>query len=162
MTFVSIAAWTARKTMETPKRPKRDSHGSEPPSRTLCGNRLARHLGPLMDVIRKTPHDYGVGPNLTDYENARARFHWSDVPALCEGMGPGRCNIAYAALDRHAEGSTATRTALRFVADLGWDGAIATRDLSYAELGQHARRFSGALRSLGVNKGRRVFTIMGR
>ncbi|ORW31167.1 acetyl-CoA synthetase [Mycobacterium paraense] len=115
-----------------------------------------------MDVIRKMPDDYSVRPNLTNYEQARAQFHWSDVPALCEGMGPGRCNIAYAAVDRHAEGPTATRTALRFVTDGGWDGAITTRDLSYAELGRLVKRFSGALRSLGINKGNRVFTIMNR
>ena len=118
-----------------------------------------------MDLIRKTPADCRVRPNLSDYERAREQFHWSDVPALCEGMGHGRCNIAYAALDRHdrqAAGPTATRTALRFVADNTWDGAITTRDLSYAELGRLAKRFSSALRSLGVNKGKRVFTIMGR
>jgi len=118
-----------------------------------------------MDLIRKTPADCRVRPNLSDYERAREQFHWSDVPALCEGLGHGRCNIAYAALDRHdrqAAGPAATRTALRFVADNTWDGAITTRDLSYAELGRLAKRFSSALRSLGVNKGKRVFTIMGR
>ncbi len=115
-----------------------------------------------MDVIHKTPDDCTVRPNLTDYEQARAQFHWSDVPALCEGMGPGRCNIAYAALDRHSEGPTATRTALRFVIEGGWDGAITTRDLSYADLGRFAKRFSSALRSLGINRGDRVFTIMNR
>jgi acetyl-CoA synthetase len=115
-----------------------------------------------MDIIRKTAHDYRVQPNLTDYEQARRRFHWSDVPALCEGMGPGSCNIAYAAIERHAAGPNARPTALRFVTDKGWDGAIATRDLSYAELGRLARRFSSVLRSLGINKGDHVFTIMGR
>ncbi|MEB3981547.1 acetate--CoA ligase [Mycobacterium sp. 663a-19] len=115
-----------------------------------------------MDIIRKTPHDCRVQPNLSDYERARAQFRWSDVPALCEGMGAGGCNIAYAAVDRHATGPNARRTALRFVTDKGWDGATATRDLSYAELGRLANRFSGVLRSLGINKGNRVFTIMGR
>ncbi len=118
-----------------------------------------------MDLIRKTPHDYGARPNLTDYEGTRARFHWSDVPALCEGMGAGGCNIAYAALDRHLRqpaDPAAGRTALRFVADQSWDGSITTRDLSYAELGRLANRFTSALRSLGINKGDRVFTIMGR
>ncbi len=57
-----------------------------------------------VDVIRKTPDDNRVRPNLTDYEHARARFHWSDVPALCEGMEQGTCNIAYAAVDRHSVG----------------------------------------------------------
>ena len=68
-----------------------------------------------MDLIRKTSDDQRVVPNLTNYEQARAQFRWSDVPALCEGMGPGGCNIAYAAVDRHAAGPSATRTALRFV-----------------------------------------------
>ena len=115
-----------------------------------------------MDVIRKTAADYRVRPNLTDYEHERAQFHWSDVPDLCESMGPGLCNIAYAALDRHAVGPAASRTALRFVTDSARDGVITTRDVSYAELGRLSRRFSSVLRSLGINKGDRVFTLMGR
>lgn len=115
-----------------------------------------------MDIVRKTPHDYRVQPNLMDYEKARAQFQWSDVPELCEGMGAGRCNIAYAAVDRHATGVTASRTALRFVTDQGWDGAVATRDLSYAELGRFSRQFCGLLRSLGIGKGDCVFTLMDR
>ena len=62
------------------------------------------------------------------------------MPALCEGMGPSRCNIADAAIDRHAAGPAAGRTAFRFMSDKGWDGAIATRDLSYVELGRLAKR----------------------
>ncbi|WP_406815405.1 acetate--CoA ligase [Mycobacterium sp. M23085] len=115
-----------------------------------------------MDIIRKDVHGLSTRPNLTNYAEACARFRWSDVPQLCEGMGPGKCNIAYAAVDRHAVGVTASRTALRFVTDKGWDGAVATRDLSYAELGRLSRRFSSLLRSLGVNRGNRVFTIMDR
>ncbi|OCB30498.1 acetate--CoA ligase [Mycobacterium malmoense] len=115
-----------------------------------------------MDVIHKTAADLRVRPNLTDYERERARFHWSDVPNPCEGMGRGLCNIAYAAVDRHSTGPDATRTALRFVTDAPWDGTMTTRDLSYAELGRLSRRFSSALRSLGITKGNRVFTLMGR
>ncbi|OBH92331.1 acetate--CoA ligase [Mycobacterium sp. E2733] len=115
-----------------------------------------------MDVIRKTALDHRVRPNLTDYEHERAQFHWTDVPNLCEGMGPGLCNIAYAAVDRHTTGPAATRTALRFVTDNPWDGVITTRDLSYAELGQFSRKFSSALRSLGINRGERVFIVMAR
>lgn len=115
-----------------------------------------------MDVIHKTPHDLRVLPNLTDYDRVRGQFHWSDLPPLCEGMGEGLCNIAYAAVDRHAQGPTATRTALRFIFAEGWDGAITTRDLSYAELSRLTKRFSSVLRSLGINKGGRVFAMMGR
>jgi len=48
------------------------------------------------------------------------------------------------------------------VSALASDGALATRDLSYAELGRLSRRFANVLRSLGINKGDRVFTLMGR
>ena len=106
-----------------------------------------------MDIIRKTPDDYRVAPNFRDYERTRAEFDWSDVPRLCEGMGPGGCNIAYAAVDRHTEGPSATRTALRFLADTVPDGPIPSRDVSYAELGRLVRRFTNVLRSLGVEQG---------
>ena len=115
-----------------------------------------------MTVIRKSPDDWLVQPNFTDYEHTRAAFDWSDVPDLCAGMPPTGCNIAYAAVDRHAEGPAASRTALRFLTQEGPGGAMAARDLSYAELGRLARRFTNVLRSLGIAKGDRVFTIMGR
>ena len=70
-------------------------------------------------VIRKGPADLRVTPNFGEYDATRASFDWADVPDLCAGMGPGLCNIGYAAVDRHADGPAATKTALRFVADAG-------------------------------------------
>jgi len=115
-----------------------------------------------MDVIHKTAHDLKLRPNLTDYANARAHFAWADLPELCAGMGPGLCNIAYAAVDRQAAGSAATRTALRFVGDPAPGGTLSSHDLTFAELGGLAARFTAVLRSLEIGKGQRVFTIMGR
>ena len=115
-----------------------------------------------MTVIHKTAGDWTVTPNLVDYERTRASFDWATAPNPCVGMGSGGCNIGYAAIDRHAEGPNASHTALRFVAAQAWDGAGATRDLSYAELARLSRRFTNVLRSLGINKGDRVFTLMGR
>ena len=115
-----------------------------------------------MTVIHKTPEDWRVSPNLTNYEQTRAAFCWSTAPNPSVGMASGGCNIAYAAVDRHADGPMAARTALRFVSSLAGDGSVATRDLSYADLGRLARRFTNVLRSLGIGKGSRVFTLMGR
>ena len=115
-----------------------------------------------MTVIHKTPEDWRVVPHLTDYEQTRAAFRWSAAPNPCGGMPSGGCNIAYAAVDRHADGPLASRTALRFVSAPDRDGAEATRDMSYVELGRLARRFTNVLRSLRINKGNRVFTLMGR
>jgi acetyl-CoA synthetase len=113
-------------------------------------------------IIGKTTADWAVPPHLQDYEQTRATFEWSKVPPLCPGMAGGGCNIAYTAVDRHAEGPSATRTALRFISEKSWDGAMAARDLSYGELARLSRRFTNVLRSLGINQGSRVFTIMGR
>ena len=115
-----------------------------------------------MTVIHKTVDDFHVPPNLTDYDHARAAFDWSKVPELCEGMPSGGCNIAYAAVDRHAEGGAAARTALRFITDAGTTGQLATQDVSYSELARQARRFTNVLRALDIGKGDRVFVIMGR
>jgi len=117
-------------------------------------------MGTTVDVIRKTHADCRVRPNFEDYEHARATFDWSDVPALCEGMRNDGCNIAYAAVDRHADGPAASRTALRFIADTGSAGELVTHDISYAELARLTRRFTNVLRSLAVAKGERVFAIM--
>jgi hypothetical protein len=53
-------------------------------------------------IIHKTPSDWAVPRHLKDYEQTRAMFDWSKVPPLCPGMAGGGCNIAYAAVDRHA------------------------------------------------------------
>jgi acetyl-CoA synthetase len=113
-------------------------------------------------IIRKTSTDWKVAPNFANYEQARAKFDWSMVPDPCAGMPSGGCNIAYAAVDRHANGPEADRTALRFITDTGSDGELVANDLSYAELGRRTRRCTNVLRGLGVGKGERIFLIMGR
>jgi acetyl-CoA synthetase len=113
-------------------------------------------------VIHKTAQDWRVTPNLVDYEKTCATFDWAAAPNLCAEMGPGLCNIAYAAVDRHAHGPTASRTALRFVSESDGDTGLSVRGLSYGELGLLARKFTDVLRSLDVHKGDRVFTLLGR
>ena len=113
-------------------------------------------------VIQKGPADLRVTPNLDDYDATRASFAWSQVPDLCAGMSAGGCNIAYATVDRHAEGPQAAKTALRFIADTPGSGTLTTTDVSYAELGRLTRRFTNVLRTLGIGKGDKVFVIMGR
>lgn len=113
-------------------------------------------------IIRKGPSDLTVTPNLDDYDATRASFAWSQVPDLCAGMGDGGCNIAYAAVDRHADGPEASRTALRFIADDPGAAELTVNDVSYAELGRLTRKFTNVLRDLGIGKGDKVFVIMGR
>ncbi len=115
-----------------------------------------------MTIIHKTPGTWRLPPNFSDYQQTRAAFDWAEVPDVCAGMTSGGCNIAYAAVDRHVDGPTAARTALRFVTRSDRDGAPVTRDLTYAELARLTARFTNVLRSLGIGKGDRVFTMMDR
>lgn len=115
-----------------------------------------------MKVIHKSTGDWRVTPNLVDYDRACASFDWRNAPDVCAGMGPGLCNIAYAAVDRHAEGAAAAGTALRFVSDAGGDDDLAVREVSFTELASLAMKFTNVLRSLDVHKGDRVFTLLDR
>jgi acetyl-CoA synthetase len=115
-----------------------------------------------MTVIVKDRAHWQVPPNLLDYEATRAGFDWASVPDLCAGMGTGKCNIGYAAVDRHATGATAQRVALRFVPAPGSGGSVTPRELTYGELAHQVRTFGNVLRSLGVARGQRVFTVLGR
>jgi acetyl-CoA synthetase len=60
-------------------------------------------------------------------------------------------------VDRHAAGPRGGQEALRFVRV---DGS--THSYSYADLAEHAGRFAAVLRDLGVGRGERVFSLLGR
>ena len=82
---------------------------------------------------------------------------WSTARAALDGLPAGGLNIAHEAVDRHARGPHADRTALRW---LGRQGQVV--DVSYAELSRRSNRFANVLQSLGVLPGERVFTLLGR
>lgn len=115
-----------------------------------------------MKVLHKTARDWRVTPNLVDYAQSCAAFDWSAVPELCAGMGPGRVNIGYAAIDRNVDGPVSVRTALRFVSESADHTGLTTNELSYAELGRLTCQFTNVLRSLGIGKGDRLFILLDR
>jgi acetyl-CoA synthetase len=109
-------------------------------------------------TIHKDDWPAGVTPNLVDYERTRAGFAWDDARAALDGLPDGRgLNIAHEAVDRHAAGGRRDRVALRW---LRRDGSI--REATYGQLAAATNRFANAIRSLGVGKGDRVFTLLGR
>jgi acetyl-CoA synthetase len=106
------------------------------------------------DTIVKPTTYGGVPPVLVDYA-ATAGFSWADARRrLAPG---GRLNIAAVALDRQLELGRGDVTALRCI-----DRAGAVTEVSYRDLHGQACRFANLLQGLGVGRGGRVFSLLGR
>ncbi|WP_139003380.1 acetate--CoA ligase [Arthrobacter crystallopoietes] len=109
-------------------------------------------------TIDKNVGAFPVRPNLLDYEALAAGFTWDEARHALSGLPGGRgINIAYEAVDRHAAGARAGAEALRFVQA---DGS--SRSISYAGLAERTSRFASVLRGLGIGRGDRVFSLLGR
>ena len=111
-----------------------------------------------LDVVHKDVSAMRQRPHLVDYAKARAAFSWPAIRCELDGLpAGGGLNIAHEAVDRHAAGPRARHPALRC---LGKDGAV--RDLTYGDLARASSRFANVLDGLGVAKGDRVCSLLGR
>jgi acetyl-CoA synthetase len=106
--------------------------------------------------IKKRPQD-AAGANLADYDRERAAFSWDAARALLDGLPGGGLNIAYEAIDRHVAHGLGDKTALRWI---GQD--LSVRAFSYDDLRRQTNRFAGLLGRLGLAKGERVYSLLGR
>jgi len=107
--------------------------------------------------IHKDISSFSVTPNLTDYDRACAGFSWDEARQRLSGLPGGGFNIAYEAVDRHAESGKAGRTALHFMAP-----GRPERTLTYADLAAQTGTFGCVLRRLGVGRGDRLFVLCER
>ncbi|MBE9486615.1 MAG: acetate--CoA ligase [Chloroflexi bacterium] len=108
--------------------------------------------------IKKSPSSWRLQPNLIDYQQTCADFSWDKVRQELDGLPDGRgLNIAHEAVDRHAAGAGQSQVALRW---LGKDGQV--KDFTYGDLKAQSNRFANVLKTLGVGKGERVFSLSGR
>jgi acetyl-CoA synthetase len=97
-------------------------------------------------------------PPFEDYERVCREFSWDAVRATLPDVPGGRgLNIAHVAVDRHVTAGRGASVALRCVAE---DGTVT--DLSYAELATLTNRFANVLARLGIGKGDRVVSLLGR
>ena len=108
-------------------------------------------------LITKNPSALRVTPHLADWAQVCRDFRWDDARRQLAGLPQGGLNIAFEAVERHAAGPLARKTALLW---LGQDGA--ERGLTFAELAQASNRFANVLGSLGVARGDVVFLLLPR
>jgi len=108
--------------------------------------------------ISKIRTSQSIEPNLQEYAQACANFSWEAARKELSGYANGsRINIAYEAVDRHAEGPKRNHLAMRFL--LRTRGII---DFTFADLQESTNRFANVLQSLNVGKGDRVFALTPR
>jgi acetyl-CoA synthetase len=113
---------------------------------------------PLMgyEPIRKHPGKWTTAPNLQDYAGTVASFTWEQARELLSGLPGGRgLNIAYEAVDRHADNGLAAKTAIR------WISKEMRSRTSARDLKRQTDRFANVLAGLGGG-GDRVYALAGR
>lgn len=111
----------------------------------------------LNNWIKKKDSDFLVEPNLMDYESTYNSFKWEDVEKEFEGLPSGGLNIAHEAIDRHANSDKADKIALLWLGEKG-----EKRTFTYAQMKKETAKFANVLKSLGITKGERVFTLSNR
>ena len=94
--------------------------------------------------------------NMPDYDQACAEFRFEDVEKEFTWNETGRVNVAHEAIDRHAEGWRKNKVALYS------DGPDGARKYTFLDLKLLSNQFANVLKSLGIARGDRVFTYMGR
>lgn len=95
--------------------------------------------------------------NMPDLDSERARFTWQRARDALDGLPGGGLNIAHEAVDRHVAAGHGERVAIRW---FGRGGE--RRTIDYATLAGDTDRFANVLRELGLERGERVFTLLGR
>lgn len=109
-------------------------------------------------MIIKSHHDRAVIPNMEDYELECSRFSWDEAADELDMLPNGNgLNIAHEAVDRHVNGALRDHLAIRWLSRSG-----EVRDYTYTQLRGLTNHFANVLNSLGVGRGDRVFTLLGR
>jgi acetyl-CoA synthetase len=100
----------------------------------------------------------GPGSAVAGDDAVRRAAFWDEARAALDGL-PGALglNIAHEAVDRHVADGRAEVVALRWLGKR--DGR---RDLTYGDLAAESARFANVLGHLGLARGDRVFTLLGR
>ena len=107
--------------------------------------------------IEKNVDELTIHPNIVDYYQVYKTFQWDDIVSKFQGLPSGGLNIAHEAIDRHANGPLADKTALLW---LGENGERKT--YTFTDMKKESAKFANLLTSLGISKGDRVFTLSTR
>ena len=95
--------------------------------------------------------------HLDDYDAVKRAFAWEDLYKEFRWHETGKVNIAYEAVDKHAESSDKKdQVALHFT------DANHRVSYTFADMKRRSNQVANVLRKIGIEKGDRVFTFMPR
>ncbi|QNR21808.1 acetate--CoA ligase [Exiguobacterium sp. Helios] len=104
-----------------------------------------------MKVLKALPGKHWLseydGSDSYDWQEAEQYFSWSTT---------GKVNMAYEAIDRHAEGERANKTALIY-----FDGTT-EQTFTYADMKRMTNKAANVLKDAGIEAGDRIFIFMPR
>ncbi|MFH0942322.1 MAG: AMP-binding protein, partial [Chloroflexota bacterium] len=107
------------------------------------------------EIAKPKADQMKVSPNL-DGRALGSDFDWQQIEKEL-GVSPREINLPYLAIDRHAASSRRDKPALI------WEGKNGeTERYSFGELASLSNQFANVLKGLGITKGERVFTFLGR
>jgi acetyl-CoA synthetase len=94
--------------------------------------------------------------NMQNYEQTCADFRWEDIEKQFSWYTTGKVNMAYEAIDRHAEGERGDHIALYY------SDPVREDTYTFRQMKQQSAKAGNVLRKLGIGKGDRVFIFMPR
>ncbi|TLS39088.1 acetate--CoA ligase [Pseudalkalibacillus caeni] len=94
--------------------------------------------------------------NLQDYNSTYENFDWSEVEKNFSWYNTGRVNMAYEAIDRHAESERKNKVALYF------SDKERNEKYTYKEMKECTNKAGNVFKNINVEKGDRVFIFMPR
>ncbi|KMY51278.1 acetate--CoA ligase [Peribacillus loiseleuriae] len=106
-----------------------------------------------MEALPSVKGDY----NLGDYENTYKHFDWSEVEKEFTWSKTGKVNLAYEAIDRHAESFRKNKVALYYKDE------NRAEKYTFKELKEWSNKAANVIKEYGnIEKGDRVFIFMPR
>lgn len=108
-------------------------------------------------IAKPKVEDMTVRPNITDYDQARKELEWEAVEDQLDGLPGGGLNMTYEAIDRHCLTPRKDKVAMYWEGEHGESEQYTFRDLQ-----RLTNQFANVLTTLGVQKGDRVFALLGR
>lgn len=109
------------------------------------------------EIIKKTPQDLAVKPNLKNYEQAYENFSWEQIKDEIKYFPGGKINAAHNAVDKYLDTPTQNKLALIWENDAG-----IVLKFSFLDIIRLSNKVANILKNLGVKRGDRVFLFLPR